>query len=393
VADVADVVVIGGGCSGASIAWQLARRGGGRIVLLEKTGIAAGATGRSSAIVRTHYTHEALARMSLAALRIFERFDEVVGGDVGFRRAGLLVLLGPEDVGAVAANVAMHRRVGIEAHALTVDDLAELEPRLNPAGIGAIAWEPQSGYADPVLAASAFAEAGRRYGVDQRIGVTGHALIVGRRGIERIATSTGEIQTRTVVVAAGYRSRELLAPLGFDLPLRPIRHTIAIVQRSRLFGKPHPTISDRVNGAYYRPEGQQLTLIGASSPFDGIEDADVDVDRTPDQGDEERLVSRFCQRFPSEEAAELRRGYTGVYDCSPDLQPMLGPVPDIEGLHVAAGFSGHGFKLSPVTGQLVAEKIISGRTTLVDIDLFSPGRFASGRLIDSPHNYSVPTHG
>ena len=231
-ADVADVVVIGGGCSGASIAWQLARRGVGRVVLLEQTGIAAGATGRSSAVVRTHYTHEALARMSLAALRIFERFDELVGGDVGFHRVGMLVLLGPEDVEAVVANVAMHRRVGIEAYALTLDALMQLEPRLNPAGIGAIAWEPQSGYADPVLAATAFAEAGRRLGVDQRIGVRVNRLTGGPRGIERVETSAGQIQTRTVVVAAGYRSRELLAPLGFDLPLRPIRHTIAIVQRS-----------------------------------------------------------------------------------------------------------------------------------------------------------------
>jgi glycine/D-amino acid oxidase-like deaminating enzyme len=392
-ADVADVVVIGGGCSGASIAWQLARRGAGRIVLLEKTGIAAGATGRSSAVVRTHYTHEALARMSLAALRTFERFDETVGGDAGFHRVGMLVLLGPDDVDAVAANVEMHRRVGIEAYALTMEQLVELEPRLNPDGIGAIAWEPQSGYADPVLAASAFAEAARREGVDQRIGVTAHALIAGPGGIERIETNMGAIQTRTVVVAAGFRSRELVAPLGYDLPLRPIRHTIAVVQRSPRFGKPHSVISDRGIGAYYRPDGQQLTLIGASAPLDGAEDEDVEVDRTPDSADELRLVSRFCLRFPSEEAAGLRRGYTGVYDCSPDLQPVLGPVPGVDGLHVAAGFSGHGFKLSPITGELVAEHVVDGRTSLVDIGLFSPARFASGQLIVSPHGYSVATHG
>jgi glycine/D-amino acid oxidase-like deaminating enzyme len=105
------------------------------------------------------------------------------------------------------------------------------------------------------------------------------------------------------------------------------------------------------------------------------------------------LVSRFCQRFPGEKAAGLRRGYTGVYDCSPDLQPILGPVPGLTGVHVAAGFSGHGFKLSPVTGELVAQKIVDGRTTPVNIDLFSPGRFASGHLIDSLHGYSVATHG
>ncbi len=392
-AETADVVVIGGGCTGTSIALQLARRGAGRIVLLEKTAIAAGATGRSSAIVRTHYTHEALARMSLAALQTFERFDEVIGGDAGFRRAGLLVLLGPADAEAVAANVEMHRQVGIEAYALTLLELAELEPRLNLEGIGAIAWEPRSGYADPVLTASAFAEAARRLGVDQRVGVTANTLVVGPSGVERVETTNGSIATRTVVVAAGYRTRELLAPLGFDVPLRPIRHTIAVVQRSSGFGRPHPTISDRVGGAYYRPEGQQLTLVGASSPFDGTEDPAVEVDRSPDPADESLLVSRFCHRFPSEETAGLRRGYTGVYDCSPDLQPILGPVPGIAGLHVAVGFSGHGFKLSPITGELIAEKIVDGRTRLVNIDLFSPGRFAEDRLIASTHSYSVATHG
>ena len=146
-------------------------------------------------------------------------------------------------------------------------------------------------------------------------------------------------------------------------------------------------------GAYYRPEGRHLTLIGSSSPFEGMEDEAVEVDRTPDPADEAMLVERFCQRFPTEESAGLRRGYTGIYDCSPDLQPILGPVPGIEGLHVAAGFSGHGFKLSPITGQLIAEKILDGRTSLVDIDLFSPARFTTGALIAAEHAYSVATHG
>ena len=331
--------------------------------------------------------------MSLAALRVFEHFSEVVGGEAGFHPAGLLVLLGPEDAEAVAANVAMHCGLGIDARVLSLNELLLLEPRMAPTGIGAIAWEPQSGYADPVLAASSFAQAGQRLGVDQRIGVIARGLSVGSRGVERVETSSGWIDTRTVVIAAGYRSRELLATLGFDLPLQPIRHTIAIVQRSPGFGTPHPTISDRVTGAYYRPEGANLTLVGASSPLDGPVDEAVEVDRSPAPADEALLVSRFCDRFPGEEHASLRRGYTGVYDCTPDLQPVLGPVPGIGGLHVAAGFSGHGFKLSPITGELIAQQIVDGRTELVDLSLFSPGRFADGRPITSLHGYSVATHG
>ena len=392
-ADIADVVVIGGGCTGTSIAWRLAERRAGRVILIEKRGIAAGSTGWSSAIVRQHYTHRALATMALRALRIFERFGEVVGGDAGFRRVGFLALVGPGDAEALAANVAMHRSVGIDARVLTPEQLCELVPRLSAEGVGAAAWEPEAGYADPVGATDGYVQAGRRLGVEHRIGATVTGLQVGPRGVDRVETDAGPIQTQTVVVAAGYRTRDLLAPLGIDVPLTPVRHPIAIVQRTPDFGPVHPAVSDRVFGSYFRPEGAELTLIGTTAPYDGRIDPEVEVDRTPDADEEATLIGRFCRRFPSETAAVLRRGYTGVYDCSTDLQPLLGPVREIPGLHLAVGFSGHGFKLSPVVGELVAEKIVEGRTTLVDIDLFSPSRFAEGRPITSQYTYSVATLG
>ena len=149
-AETADVVVIGGGSTGTSIAWQLAKMGAGRVVLLERRGLAAQATGVTAGIVRTHYTHETLARMALRARHVFENFDDVVGGDAGFRQTGFLALLGPDDVETVAANVAMHRDLGINTHILSPDEIREVEPRLALFGIGAAAWEPESGYADPV---------------------------------------------------------------------------------------------------------------------------------------------------------------------------------------------------------------------------------------------------
>jgi sarcosine oxidase, subunit beta len=119
----------------------------------------------------------------------------------------------------------------------------------------------------------------------------------------------------------------------------------------------------------------------------------VEQYREPYPEDTETLVMRFWRRFPAQENATLRKGYTGVYDCSPDLQPLLGPVPEVPGLHVAVGFSGHGFKLSPVVGELVAERIVDGKTTLVDIDFFAPNRFSEGRPISSTRAYSVGTLG
>jgi glycine/D-amino acid oxidase-like deaminating enzyme len=170
-----------------------------------------------------------------------------------------------------------------------------------------------------------------------------------------------------------------------------VRHSIAIVERTSDFGTRHPVVSDRVNGAYYRPEGETLTLIGTTGPYDGHVDPDVEIDLQPTNEDEARLVTRFCRRFPTQQRAGLRRGYTGVYDCSPDLQPLLGGVPGVRGVYVAVGFSGHGFKLSPAVGEMMAEYILDGRAELVDIELFSPARFAEGRLIRPDHAYAVPT--
>ena len=391
--DVADAVVIGGGCEGSSIAWQLARRGVGRVVLLEKLGVAAGATGRSSAIVRQHYTHETLARMAHRAVEIFSHFDEVVGGDAEFRQVGFLALYGEDDAETLAANVVMQRDVGIKVELLRDDDLREVEPRMVRDDVAGAAWEPDGGYADPVATTNSFIAAARRLGVDCRIGAEVERLLVEGERVVGVATRTGEIQAGTVVVAAGYRSRELLAPHGFEFPVTPVRHAIAIVERSVGFGRPHPVVADRLTGSYYRPEGATLTLIGASKPHEGQIDTAVEIDRTPDPEEMAVLASRYCQRFPSEQEAGMRRGYTGVYDCTPDLQPLIGPVPRIDGLYMAAGFSGHGFKLSPVVGELVAEKIVDGRTSLVDLDFFSPSRYIEGRMITTQLAYSMATLG
>jgi sarcosine oxidase, subunit beta len=391
--EVADVVIVGGGATGTSIAWHLAQRGAGRVVLIEREAIGAGGTGWSSAIIRQHYTHETLARMALRSLQVFEQFEEVVGGTAEFHRTGFLVLVKPEDAGTLAANVEMHRRVGIEATVLTGDQVRDLEPRINCDDILAAAWEPRSGYADPVAVAKGYADAAQRNGAEILSGTSVESIVTGPAGVEEVMTNRGRISTRTVVVAAGFRTCELVALHGVSLPITPIRHDIAIVGRSPNFGPPHPIISDRINGSYFRPEGIELTMIGTTAADEGYVDAEVEVNREPYPEDTEKLVSRFSSRFPNQDDATLRRGYTGTYDCSPDLQPLLGPVAAIPGLHVAVGFSGHGFKLSPVIGELMADLILNGQSTIADNDFFSPDRFETGEAIQSTRAYSVGTLG
>lgn len=390
-AETADVVVIGGGSTGTSIAWRLAEMGAGRVVLLERRGLAAEATGVTAGIVRTHYTHEMLARMALRARHVFENFDEEVGGDAGFRQTGFLALLGPEDVDTVAANVAMHRDLGINTYILSPQEIQEVESRLALFGIGAAAWEPESGYADPVRTTISFANAARRCGAELRIGVRVERVDTDDGGVAGVETNAGYISTPAVVVANGFSSRALLAPLGIDLPLTPIRHAVALIQRADHFGKPHPIISDRVLGSYYRPREDGHTMVGKTAPHDGEEDPDVEANPAASPNELEVLATRYRQRFPNQGAPAVNAAISGLYDCSPDLQPLLGPVPDVKGLHLAVGLSGHGFKLSPIFSQMLAEHVLTGASKQFDITLFNPARFIQNRRFVPQHAYSVST--
>jgi glycine/D-amino acid oxidase-like deaminating enzyme len=389
----ADVVVIGGGSTGTAIAWRLTQLGAGKILLLDKAGIAGGATARSSGIIRTHYLQETLARMALAARTLFENFSEVVGGEPGFRRVGFLALMRPEDVDALRANVEMHRSLGIESYALDPQQGRDLEPRMRWDDVGGAAWEPQSGVADPVAVSNAFAAAARRGGAEIAVGPGARARLRIQTGrVTGVETDEGTIAAGVVVVAAGYRSAQLLEDVGVELPLMPIRHTVVNIRRVPNFGKPHPTVSDRVLGAYNLSEGEDISVSGTNDPGDGV-DPNVEAEVSPAPEHVDWLLERHRMRFPGEQDAAVAGGFTAPYDVSPDIQPILGPVPGVGGLHVAAGFSGHGFKLSPIFGQMIAEKIVNGRNSEFDVDMFRLSRFAEGKPITLDHPYTFRTLG
>lgn len=378
---------------GASIAWNLATRGAGRVMLLEREHIGAGATCKSSAIVRTHYLHETLARIALHTRNIFENFDSIVGGECGFHKTGFIIIVSPGDLEIVKKSVAMNCGVGINAQVVMPEELHALEPRLDasPEYTGAGVWEPDSGYADAYLTAQSYAAAARDKGVEIRSGVQVHSIRGRGDRVQGVETDREFIETPLVIVAAGYRTRDLIAPFGFDAPLTPVRHTMAVVQRTSDFGAPHPTISDRVFGVYHRPEVGEITLVGTTAPYDGQIDYAVEEERSADEAHAHDQAERFLKRFPSQHGATLRGGFTGIYDCSKDFQALLGPVPTVDGLHIACGFSGHGFKLSPAVGELMAENVLYGKTSLTDIDFFSPARFLQNRPIAMQFTYSVPT--
>ena len=388
-ADIADIVVVGGGVHGASTAWHLAKRGVGNIVLLEKDGIASGASGWSSAIVRMHYQLESLVKITMYGREMYGDWANIVGvGESGFRKVGFLVLVPEDEIGQGQKVVKMQNRLGIDTRFISKEEVSQIEPRLSIDDVAAGAWEPNSGHADGSTVANSFIAAARTLGVDVRIGTEALGLTTNHDKITGVETSEGMISAGTVIVEAGFRTSALLEPHGIDLPITPVRHAIAVIKRTQDFGEFHPVVSDRVARAYYRPEAQNLALLGEHDPLRGPVDEDVELAKPPEMDEQVSLMQRFSHRFPGQDSASMMRGYTGVYDCAPDFQPAFGKAEALDGLFVGAGFSGHGFKLSPGIGKILSDLVVDGSTDMIDVSPFRVERFAEDDLLLGGEGYA-----
>ncbi|HEU4371546.1 MAG TPA: FAD-binding oxidoreductase [Methylomirabilota bacterium] len=378
----AEVVIVGGGVTGASIAFHLAERGVRDVVLVEKSFLASGPTGRSSACVRQHYSTPETCRMVLKALRFFERFAEHTDGrTASFVRTGYLLGVDDRLRKPMEASVALQRSIGIDSRLVTPAEMREIEPRLRVDDLTAGCYEPEAGSADPAQTTQGFAGAARDRGVRilEQTGVSG-IRVEGDR-IAAVETSRGIIETRKVVDAAGAWAHHVGRLVGVDLPIAVCRHKIALVAWPEDARGPHPMVYDFVTNIYTRPETGDMLLVGPLDAEERADRADPDAYREGLNFDERTdLLARAATRFPVLEHGHVARHYAGCFDVAPDWHPILdatGP----EGFYVAAGFSGHGFKLSPAVGDMVAQLVCEGKKPGDDIHAFRLSRFAEGRPI------------
>jgi sarcosine oxidase subunit beta len=384
----ADVVVIGGGVSGLSSARALAELGAGQVTVVERAAIGSGGTGKSSGVVRCHYGVPSLAAMAWRSLPVLEHAVDILGESAGFHRTGYLVVVGPENESSLLANVAMHRGLGIEVELLGSQAATELWPEASFEDVTAAAYEPGGGYGDAHQTALAFAAAARRHGatIHQQCGVV--AIEVRGDRVVGVRLANGDrIITDQVVVAAGPWSVGLAASVGVSLPIAAQRAQILLVDPGRALG-PVPVLSDLVNLQYVRPDGSASLLVGDS---DHSQPEWANPDEYVDRADDafvERLITKFSRRFPELSLAALATSYAGCYDVTPDYNPVISPAP-VEGLWICAGFSGHGYKISPAVGELVADLVCKGASRHPDIDhrAFRLERFAEGALLTSTHSY------
>ena len=386
-----DLLLIGGGAHGASLAFHLSARGM-KVAVLEKSFIASGATGRSSGLVRMHYDLEAEARLAWESFQWFRDWKERVTGDTstslsascGFTRTGFLQLVKREHVDALTANTHMLQRIGVPTMLVTADDVKRLAPFLVNDDFDLAAYEPESGYADPVSTATALMNAAKARGAVfvQDCQVTGVRVRSGK--IEGVDTSKGDFSAPIVVNAAGAWARQVCQMVGLDLPLGTWRHDVMFVARPPELRLPHPTVIDFPNSMYFRPEGG-LTLVGLEdgNPLDENPDGDSDHARA---GFVDRAIDRLCKRVPLMERGGLHSAHGGYDGITPDQHPALGPIGP-EGFWLDCGFSGTGFKTSPAVGLCMSEWILDGAPKTVDISIFTPARFAEGTHLVSEHPY------
>jgi glycine/D-amino acid oxidase-like deaminating enzyme len=388
VTETADVVIVGGGIEGAATAWALAQRGITNVVVLERNTVGSGMTGKSSGIVRCHYGVSSLAAMATVGLEVFEKAQEIFGTDIGFRQTGYVVGVGPANVDSLRKSLAAQRTVGVQTEEIDHAEAAGLWPFADLSPFAAFAWEARGGYGDAYQTAQAFAVAARAAGVRIRQGANATELMMAGGRVTGVRLADGsEVSAGAVVVATGVWTRPFLAPYGVDVPIRVVREQLVMVSPGVDIGRV-PVFSDLVSLQYIRPEPDGTVLFG-NSDLSHVEDADPDgYSNRASDAFVDLTIDRVGTRFPGFTGAAIKSSYAGCYDVTPDWNPVMSRT-DVDGLVVAAGFSGHGFKIAPAVGRLVADLVVDGRSAdprIPESD-FRLSRFADGRLLKTPHPY------
>jgi sarcosine oxidase subunit beta len=377
----ADVVIIGGGVHGASLAYHFARKRAGRVLLVERKFLAAGPTGRSTAMVRRFYGMDFFTRTASAAADVFQNWQAVIGGgDPGFQQVGYLVLVGPSEAANLAFNVARAQAIGARVTLISPGDVKALVPAITVEDLALASYEAESGYADPASTTNALADRARELGATIVPYEPVQAILTAGQCVAGIRTTRGDVSAAVVVTCAGLGAANLLAPLGIEVAIRPQRHQMCFFRRPPGFG-PHPGIVDRPHGTYLRPEHGDLTIHGVGSYAEV-----VDPDEYNEGADADQILRNaelIARRFPIMEHGLAMGGYAGVYDTTPDEQPVLGAIPEYAGLYADFGWSGHGFKHAPVIGDILSDLVLTGRSGAYDLRPFRWSRFREGDLLPS----------
>jgi sarcosine oxidase subunit beta len=365
----ADVVIIGAGAIGCSIAYHLGIRGAKNVVVLEQEFVGSGTTSKAAGGIRVQFPTDIEIAFSMESLEFFKRFQEEMGVNPHLRQVGYLFLLGSErDIEQYKRQIALQSQYGLDVRLLTPDGAKAIVPQLQVDDLLAAVYSPQDGYADPHTVVQGYATKARECGVKilEQTEVTGIRLEGDR--VVGVDTTSGPIDTRLIVNAAGPWATHVAEMVGMKVPVYPRRRHIFVTEPFSDFVNPSPLVIDRTSGFYCRTEGRSILM----SPGDAQEVQGYKV--TIDWTMAEEAARKAVQRVPALERAGIMSGWAGLRPLTPDEHAIIDYLPGVEGLLCAVGFCGHGFQHSPAAGKVVAELILDGQSSL-DISALSLARF------------------
>ncbi|MBO2454444.1 FAD-binding oxidoreductase [Actinomadura barringtoniae] len=374
----AEVVIVGGGVMGTSIAFHLAEAGVRDVVLVERDDLGSGSTCKAAGGVRAQFSDEVNIRLGARSLEAFNGFAQRPGQEIDLHRVGYLFLLSrPEDVEAFERSVALQNELGVPSRMITPAEARELSPLIETDGILAAAFSPDDGHCTPESVVLGYATAARRHGA--RILTHCELLDVETTSggdIAAVRTSQGRIETSTVICTAGAWSTAVGEMAGVHLPVSPLRRQIVFTEPMpglRDLARPVPMTIDFETSFYFHGEGQGL-MIGMSDPD---EQPGFRLDR--DDAWMAGLGEAMAVRAPSLLDVGLTTGWAGLYEVSPDHNALIGEAPGVSRFLYATGFSGHGFLMGPAVGEVVRDLYL-GREPFVDVSPLDARRLEGDRL-------------
>jgi len=375
---IADVVIIGGGIIGLSIAYHLGLKKAGKIVLLEKGQLGEGSTSRCVGGIRTQFSTEINILFSLESMKTFDRFEEEFGVDPEFRKIGYLFLATSElDVKIFKQNITLQKKFGIPVEWLNTDEIRKRYPYLRVDDVLGGTFCAQDGYAGPSEVLTGFTNGAKRAGVKIYEGVEVKNILTDQERVTGVRINGGEISAPVVVNASGPYASLIGKMARLDIPVKPLRRQVFVTAPFHLTDRTIPLTIDFQRGWYFRQEVDGFLLSG---PLDREPSFNTNTDYEAMLEASENAI----YRVPALEKARIARGWAGLYEISPDNHAILGKVPGLEGLILANGLSGHGFQHSPAVGKVISELIVDGKATTIDISSLSIERFEKGKLILEP---------
>jgi sarcosine oxidase, subunit beta len=380
-AETADVVIIGGGIVGSSVAFHLTQAGCRNVLVLERESQQGlGSTGKSMGGVRAQFSTAVNIRMSLYSIPVFAAFDEITGYPSGYKSHGyLFVATAAAHLEYLRRNYERQAALGLRGvELLGAEEVIRRVPQLRSDDILGGSFCASDGFVDPYSVMKGFMAAACEHGATLRRGVEVAGIDVDARGVAGVRTSHGSVASRTVVNAAGPWAAQVAHMAGVDLPVVPLRRMLVPTEPFPGLPERLPMVIDMATGFHFRPEGLGLLM------------AWNDPEETPgfktafDPAFIEKILTRAVSRVPCFEDLQVnpRRAWAGLYEVTPDHHAIIGPAPGVPGLFFVNGFSGHGVMHSPASGRLASDLILDGASSLLDARDLGLGRFAEGRMLE-----------